>query len=65
MVAIWAVYAVMWHYLTFFVYKDSSPLVCRAIAGLPIIKVRDAAVSKIQLVFFWKVFTIANLTVMC
>jgi hypothetical protein len=41
--AVWFLFAVLWHYLVFHLYRDSGALVCRAIAGLPLIKV--AAVS--------------------
>lgn len=47
--ALWVVIAVLWHYLVFYRFKDSGALVCRALAGLPLIKVTAVAIG----VSFW------------
>eukprot|EP01041_Mallomonas_annulata_P011557 gene11557-24170_t len=37
--AMWSIFAIGWNFATFVLYKDSCLLICRAVAGLPVIKV--------------------------
>ena len=49
MLGIWMFLALLWHYLTFHKHKDSGVLLCRAIAGLPVLKVISLSLG----VSFW------------
>lgn len=35
----WALIALMWHLGAFYLYKDSSVIICKAVATLPLVKV--------------------------
>ena len=37
--ACWVVMAVYWNYAAYFLYRDSCVVLCRAIAGIPVLKV--------------------------
>ncbi|CAM9388168.1 unnamed protein product, partial [Ectocarpus fasciculatus] len=49
MLGVWFVLATLWHYMVFYAYRDSGALVCRAIAGLPLIKMVALSIG----VSFW------------
>lgn len=48
-VGVWVVFAVLWNYLVHHVYKDSGALLCRAVAGLPLIKIVSVSIG----ISFW------------
>ena len=35
---VWVIYAAVWNYFTFYVYKDRCVMLCRALSGIPVIK---------------------------
>ena len=47
--AVWFLMAAVWHYITFYMFRDAGALVCRAIAGIPLIKIAAVVLG----VAFW------------